>query len=335
MAVGASGIAAYRRGRRSRSGFAGKVCLITGGSRGFGLILAREFAQQGAVPAICARSAEELEKARRDFARMGKEIDIFRCDISDRNQVREWVRTVHERLGRIDILVNNAGIMQEGPFEALDESDFRQSMEINFFGMLNTIFESLPYLKEFARGRIINITSIGGQISVPHLLAYTASKFATVGLSLGLRTELQRHGIHVTTVLPGLMRTGSFLKARFKGDRQKEFAWFSLNASLPILSMDAERAARKVIRACRSGRSVITLGIPAKIGRIVYAVFPGTISAVFSGIDRLLPKVGAGKGPEAPPEEGKAYSATLRRSRILNWGTRLGQRAAGKFLEQG
>lgn len=95
------------------------------------------------------------------------------------------------------------------------------------------------------RGRIVNITSIGGKVGMPHLLPYTCAKFATVGLSEGLRAELGREGIRVTTIVPGLMRTGSHLKAMFRGQHEQEFTWFSLGASLPLVSMGAERAARQ------------------------------------------------------------------------------------------
>jgi NAD(P)-dependent dehydrogenase (short-subunit alcohol dehydrogenase family) len=269
-----------------------------------------------------------------EFLRKGRRIEIFQCDVSNREQVRQWVRTAHERLGRIDILINNAGIILVGPFETMVEEDYRRAMEINFFGMLNCIFEALPFLRNASQPRIVNITSIGGQIAVPHLLPYLASKFAAVGFSLGLRTELAKNGILVTTVLPGLLRTGSFHQAYFKGARRQELIWFSLNASLPFLSMDAERAARKVIAAARKGTPLITLGMPAKIGRIFYSLFPGIFSKVFSAIDRLLPPAPRGEESQRGPEPGAVYLSSLRGSRTWNTATHLGQTAARKFMEE-
>lgn len=93
-------------------------------------------------------------------------------------------------------------------------------------------------------GRIVNVSSVGGKIGVPHLLPYTASKFALTGLSEGLRVELKRERILVTTVCPGLMRTGSPRNALFRGKHKREYAWFAIADSLPLLSISAESAAR-------------------------------------------------------------------------------------------
>ena len=102
-----------------------------------------------------------------------------------------------------------------------------------FWGLVYRRFELLPHLLERGRGRIVNITSIGGKVSVPHLLPYNCAKFAAVGFSEGLRAELRGRGIKVTTIAPGLMRTGSYLNAFFKGDSNRESRWFALSASLP------------------------------------------------------------------------------------------------------
>src|SRR4029434_5355216 len=107
--------------------------------------------------------------------------------------------------------------------------------------------------KRQGHGRIVNIASIGAKIAFPHLLPYTASKFALAGLSEGLRTELAQDGIYVTTVSPGLMRTGSHVNALFKGQQRKEFALFS--AANAWISTSSTRAARQIVEACRYGSS--------------------------------------------------------------------------------
>src|SRR5947207_4943379 len=104
---------------------------------------------------------------------------------------------------------------------------------------------AIPHPRRVGEGRVVNIASIGGKVAIPHLAPYCASKFALVGLSDAIRAELARDNICVTTVCPGLMRTGSHLNASFKGDHRREFAWFSLGAALPIFSIDANRAARQ------------------------------------------------------------------------------------------
>src|SRR5260370_40570175 len=108
-------------------------------------------------------------------------------------------------------------------------------------------------------GRIVNISSIGGKIAVPDLEPSSASKFALTGFSDGIRAELVRDNIYVTTVAPGMMRTGSHMNARFKGRHDSEFAWFAVSAGAPLISMNAERAARKILAACRRGQPSLTL----------------------------------------------------------------------------
>src|SRR5207248_3538573 len=113
-------------------------------------------------------------------------------------------------------------------------------------------------------GRIANVTSIGGKVAVPHLLPYACAKFAAVAYSEGLRAELAGEGIAVTTIVPGLMRTGSFLHASFRGDTEREYALFSLLANAPLASMDAERAARRIVRATRLGEAEVVPTVPAR-----------------------------------------------------------------------
>src|SRR5437879_7816866 len=121
-----------------------------------------------------------------------------------------------------------------GPIESMNTEYFEEAMLTHFWGPLYSILAVLPEMKAQRRGRIVNISSIGGKISVPHMVPYSASKFALAGLSEGLRAELARHNIVVTTVFPGLMRTGSPVNAMFKGQRPQEYAWFAISDSLPL-----------------------------------------------------------------------------------------------------
>jgi short-subunit dehydrogenase len=328
-AIGAvvGGAAALRavRGRRS---LAGRVVLVTGSSRGLGLVLARKFAARGARLVLCARDAEELERAARELS-AGAEVLAVACDLGDPEAARRLVEAATRRFGGVDVLVNNAGIIQAGPYESLSLEDYREAMAANFWGTVHPTLAVLPAMRARGRGRIVNITSIGGTVAVPHLLAYTASKFAAVGFSAGLTAEAARHGVRVTTVVPGLMRTGSFLRALFKGDREREVSAFAVTSSLPVLTIDADRAARRIVRACERGERWVTVGAPWKVLRTAAAVAPGLSAAVFSVVARLLPSA----SPESagdPARPGYLHRAGLARSHL----TLLQDRAADRNNER-
>ena len=225
------------------------------------------------------------------------------------------------------MLINNAGIIQVAPLECMSLEDFRAAMEINYFGLVHTTLAALPHLRK-RQGRIINICSIGGAIAIPHLTPYTASKFAAVGLSEALCAECARYGIRVTTILPFVMRTGSFVNALFKGKRESEFAWFALGASLPASSISAERVARRILRARARGEAYVTIGLVAKIARLVHGIVPGLVDRVAGWMNLLLPAPG-GAGRYDAAEPGWLHRPPIARGLHM----RLGDRAARENRE--
>src|SRR5215211_2397982 len=251
LAGGALLAAREIRRRIAPADLRGQKALVTGGSRGLGLLISRELARAGCDVTICARDADELERARDDLIRFGRRVDTVICDVSDRIQVNRVVGQVTARFGQIDILVNNAGIIQVGPLENQTIDDFQMAMDVMYWGVVHPTLAVLPQMRARQAGRIVNVTSIGGKLGVPHLLPYSSAKFAAVGFSEGLAAEVAKDGITVTTIVPGLMRTGSHLRALTKGQHEVEYGLFSLCASLPLISMDAERAAEQVVQALR------------------------------------------------------------------------------------
>jgi len=276
--------------RPRRYDFAGRVVLLTGASRGLGLVLARRFAKEGARLAICARDRNELLRAGQELGALGAELLEVACDLSDRAEVRSMVAAVLDHYGRIDVVINNAGTIGVGPVDMMRESDWERAMDLHFWAPLETMKTALPSMRARGNGRIVNISSIGGRIAFPHLLPYAASKFALGGLSEGLRSELAESGVKVTTVYPGLMRTGSPRNATFKGNHAAEYAWFAISDSLPFVSMSAERAARRIVEACREGRAELVLSIPAKLAVIARALFPGVTAWALAQVAKRLPK---------------------------------------------
>jgi NAD(P)-dependent dehydrogenase (short-subunit alcohol dehydrogenase family) len=201
-AVGAALLTLARRAAK-RISFQGKSVLIVGGSRGLGLVIARELASEGARVTIAARDAEELDRATKDLESRGAtQISRVVCDIRDRAQVDRMVAEVATARGGLDVLINDAGIIQVGPVAHMTVDDFENALATHFWGPLYTVLAAIPHLRQSATARIVNISSIGGKIAVPHLLPYSASKFALVGLSEGLHHELAREGIRVTPSAP-------------------------------------------------------------------------------------------------------------------------------------
>lgn len=291
-AVAAYAIASIRRPSKD---LAGKVVLITGGSRGLGLAMAEEFGRHGAKLVLAARDASELERARSLLVKRGavsnrENVFIYPCDLRQFEEAERLVQKTTALWGAVDILVNNAGIITVGPVENQGVEDFRDVMNTNFFAGLHCTLAALPQMLARGRGGIVNITSIGGKIAVPHMLPYTASKFAAVGLSEGLYAELRSKGIRVTTVCPGLMRTGSHLNASFAGDAEREYRWFSLSAGMPGVSTSAKCAARKIVRATIAGKSEIAITPQAVLATRLADICPEATMRVMELVARALPK---------------------------------------------
>ena len=311
--------------RRTEADLAGQVVVVTGGSRGLGLAIAREFAGQGCRLAICARDADELERARQDLQERGAEVLAVPCDVTDPDQVEHLIARATEQFGGVDVLVNNAGVISVGPAQEMTREDFGEAMDTDFWGTLNPILAVLPEMRKRGQGRIVNVTSIGGKVSVPHLLPYSCAKFAATALSEGLRAELARDGITVTTIAPGLLRTGSYNQAFFKGDREGEYNWFSVSDNLPGQSISAARAAREIVRATRRGEAERTLSIPANVAARAQGLAPGAVADLLRLVNRALP---------FPDGESKVTGQVVQDthpSRLRDALTMLGQTAASNL----
>lgn len=294
------GLKQYRRSLR-RIDFRGKSVVISGGSRGLGLELARQLSREGARLALLARDGADLERARDQLVMAGADVLTLPCDVRSRQEIEEAVAAVHDFRGGIDVLINVAGVIQVGPYENMGVEDFQDSLDVHAWGPLHLIRAVLPLMKEKGGGRIVNVSSIGGLVAVPHLLPYSMGKFALTGLSDGFRAELAKDGILVTTVAPGLMRTGSHVNALFKGQHRKEFAWFSLTAANPLLSTTARQAARKIIEACRYGAPRLVITFPARLLQAMNALFPGLVAFGTALSGSMLPAA-------VEPEENALHS---------------------------
>jgi short-subunit dehydrogenase len=290
IVAGMAAIITYKILKRTRrEPVKDKGVFITGGSRGLGLVLARQLARKGAKVAICARDKDEIDKAVGQIRSFGGNVSAYICDVADRKSVENMVRKATVDLDGIDILINSAGIIQVGPVNSMRIEEYEDTLNINFWGAVYTTLAVLPQMRSRKSGNIVNITSIGGMVAIPHLLPYSVSKFALVGFSEGLHAELKKDKVHVTTVYPGLMRTGSHHNIDVLGDNKKEFGLFSILGTSPLVSVNSEKAARKIIKAFRDKKASYILSIPATVLAKVHGLFPGLTSEILGLINYTLP----------------------------------------------
>jgi NAD(P)-dependent dehydrogenase (short-subunit alcohol dehydrogenase family) len=306
---------------RRRIDLRGKVSFVSGGSRGLGLLIAQELARRGAKVAISARHAAELSRAEPQLRSITDHVLTVAGDMTVREQAEAAIERVRREFGPIDVLVNNAGTIRVGPIETMTAEDYENSIQTHFWGPYFTISAVLPSMQQRRFGRIVNISSIGGKISVPHLVPYSVGKFALTAFSEGARSELLKDNVYVTTVCPGLMRTGSPRNALFKGNNRAEYAWFSISDSMPLISMSANRAARQIVNACVRGDAEVVLSVPAKLAARIHGLFPGATADLLSIVNRLLPP------PEGIGDEARMGKESF--SRVSpSWATALNEQAA-------
>ena len=316
---------------RSEDDLTGEVAVVTGASRGLGLLLATELARRGSRLLICAQDQAELDRAAARLRESGAEVAAVTGDVTDPDIAPRLVDAARERYGRLDIVISNAGIIKVGPVQSTTVADYEAAVATMALAPVRLALAALPVMQAQGHGRIVTITSLGGKLGVPHLLPYSTAKFAAVGFSEGLRAELGRGPVTVTTVVPGLMRTGSHENAEFAGKRDEEFTWFGLGASLPVLSMDAERAARQIVAGVAQRRSEIFLTPAGQVVSRLAQVAPEVTTAVLHAVQNLaLP------APDGEPAgvRGRHLRGTLREP-VFGTLTSMGRAAAARFNQTG
>jgi NAD(P)-dependent dehydrogenase (short-subunit alcohol dehydrogenase family) len=302
LVYGAALAAAHRQLHSELDSLRGKVVVVAGGTRGLGRCLARALLEAGAKVAICGRSPESLARAQEFLRPFGAPVLADVCDLRHADQARTFIQRVESELGPIQVLITNAATIEVGPIEALAAEDFQAAMSEIFGSALNATLAALPAMQARGRGTIAIISSIGGKLGVPHLAPYSAAKFAQVGFAEALQAEVGKDGLRVLTVTPGLMRTGSHLHATYKGDAERELLWFGASAVAPLLSIDADRAARKIVAAIARGDRFLTFTPAAHVGAWLHGELPELWSLLFSTIGRFLPRSPSRRLPSASLE---------------------------------
>lgn len=304
------------------------VAIVMGASRGLGLLMATELARRGHDVAICARDEDTLQEAAKQLRIHGGAVLPLVCDVTYAEAVERFVDDVTNQLGDIDVAIHVAGVIQVGPVEAVTRQHFSASINIMLWGPINMALAVLPGMRKRRSGRIGVVTSIGGKLSPPRLLPYATAKFGAVGFTEGLSAELAGTGITATTLVPGLMRTGSHGQAQFFGDASKQYAWFGPAASLPLLSMDAEKAAAKMVDAVLRGKRVALVSLLSHAASRAHGLAPNLTVRLNQALSLVLPK-----GDSSETVDGIDARKDLKPDGLVSKLTTLGDRAAARFNE--
>jgi len=216
---------------------------------------------------------------------------------------------VQERLGRINVLLNNAGTITVGELCQQRRDDFARAMDTIYWGSVHCTLAVLPAMRRRRSGSIVNVTSIGATVAAPHLAPYCAAKAAQLAFSEAVQAESARHGVHVLTVIPGFLRTGSPEHVTFLGDSAAEHRWFTVAATTPLLSMPAARAAERIVEATLAGRRHLVLTPLAQLAARTSSLAPSLTSRLLDATARLLATAVTSEGTGR--EEGGAFTASL------------------------
>lgn len=289
------------------------IALVVGASRGLGLLVSGELLDRGYTVVGCARTQTDLDRAAELLATRGPVL-MLECDVRDPQQITALVERVEQEHGPIEVLITVAGIIQVGPASVMTDEHYRDAVDTMMWAPIRFARAVLPGMVGRGHGRIGTVTSIGGVVSPPHLLPYSVAKFGAVGFAEGLAADLAGTGVTSTTIVPWLMRTGSHERAYFTGEHEHEYSWFGPAASLPVLTVSAERAARKIVAGVLAGRPHVVVGAMAHLGMRFHGLAPATTVRLMGVGKRLL--------PDAPVDQD--------RSVVL-----LGRQSAGRLSERG
>ena len=238
--------------------FKDKSVWITGGSSGIGEALALQFAAQGAKITLSARRENELNRVRDLCISRGSEasdILVLPLDVTDHETMPAAVSSVINTFGRIDMLINNAGISQRSLCVNTDISVYRQIFEVDVLGQIALTKAVLPLMLEQRSGHIAITSSVAGKVGAPQRTAYCAAKHAVMGFYDALRTEVSKHGVEVTTITPGFIKTNISVAA-LKGDGS-EFGTVDDDIAG---GMDVTRCAEVIMNGFRKGTPEIAVG---------------------------------------------------------------------------
>ena len=254
--------------------FQDNVVFITGASSGIGEALAREAAAQGARVALTARREERLQALKTELEGQGAKVMAHVCDVTNRADIDRAVDQTVQAFGGIDMTIANAGFGLNGLFANLDTDAFRRQFDTNVFGLIDTIYATLPHL-EASQGQLGLVSSVLGRFAMPAMSAYCASKFAVCGLAEGLCYELRERGVSVTCINPGVV------ESEFRQRDQTGAINPELEDPAPAwIRVPTDKAARAMLRALAARRPEAVITGHGKLLTAAARHFPRTFRAL-------------------------------------------------------
>jgi len=240
--------------------FRGQVVVITGAGSGIGRATALAFAQNGADLVLADVQGERLAEVAGEVSARGGRAITREVDVADKAQVDAFAAFTLSERGHVDILFNNAGVGVAGALVDTDIADYEWIFAVNYWGVLYGLKAFLPHMIARRHGHVVNTASAAGLFALPNMSAYCSTKFAVVGLSETLRSEVRRYGIGVSTICPGVINTRIVAETRmhvretYRAKREvlidfyRRFGW------------PPERVAKAVLSSVRHNRSVVPVG---------------------------------------------------------------------------
>ena len=280
--------------------FQGAVAIITGGASGIGRAIAIELAKRGAAEIVIADLQKALaESVAEEVRALGSRATVVELDVRDANAVERMFASVERASGRVDYVFNNAGTGVMGETELLEKRDWDLTVDINVGGVVNVVRAAYPRLVAQGYGHIVNTASMAGLIGSPFLSVYSATKHFVVGLSKSMRIEGARHGVRVTALCPGAVKTplltgGSIGRSIYDMTEERKLAWWGR-----FRPGDVSVFARETIDEVAKNRAIIVLPKHNRIAVALFRLVPGleekVSSAIFAKTLREFPEMMRGR----------------------------------------